>query len=123
MSTSRFCSALPVDSLVVSFSAAEYGLFELRSRHPTPDRNTGYGMMVKFSPYIMGPKFTQADCVAFPKLGFAGMVTQIVLRKNLVEAVPGAAEYLKYMLERPAVQKIVTDQEEAIEKLMTSRKK
>ncbi len=79
--------------------------------------------LVKFTPYIMGPKFTQADCVAFPKLGFAGMVTQIVLRKNLIEAVPGAAEYLKYMLERPAVQKIVADQEKAIEQLMANRKK
>jgi glutathione S-transferase len=78
--------------------------------------------LVKFTPYIMGPKFTQADCVAFPKLGFAGMVTHIVLRKNLIEVIPGAAEYLKYMLERPAVQKVVTDQQAAMEVMMASRK-
>jgi glutathione S-transferase len=79
--------------------------------------------LVKFTPFIMGPKFTQADCVAFPKLGFAGMVTHIVLRKNLIEVIPGAAEYLKYMLERPAVQKIVADQQSAMEVLMASMKK
>ncbi len=79
--------------------------------------------LVKFTPFIMGPKFTQADCVAFPKLGFAGMVTTIVLRKNLIEVIPGAAEYLKYMLERPAVQKIVADQHKAMEVLMASIKK
>ncbi len=79
--------------------------------------------LVKFTPFIMGPKFTQADCVAFPKLGFAGMVTHIVLRKNLIEVIPGAAEYLKYMLERPAVQKIVADQQSAMEVLMASTKK
>ena len=79
--------------------------------------------LVKFAPYITGPKFTQADCVAFPKLGFAGMVTQIVLRKNLIDVIPGAAEYLKYMLERPAVQKIVADQQQAMEILIASRKK
>ena len=71
----------------------------------------------------MGPKFTQADCVALPKLGFAGMVTRIALGKNLIEVIPGAAEYLKYMLERPAVQKIVADQQAAMEILMASIKK
>ena len=78
--------------------------------------------LVKFTPFILGPKFTQADCVAFPKLGFAAMVTTIALRKNLIEVIPGAAEYLKYMLERPAVQKVVADQQEAMEILMASRK-
>ncbi len=78
--------------------------------------------LVKFTPFILGPKFTQADCVAFPNLGFAGMVTTIALRKNLIEVIPGAAEYLKYMLERPAVQKVVADQQAAMEVMMASRK-
>ncbi len=77
--------------------------------------------LAKFAPFILGSKFTQADCVAFPKLGFAGMVTQIVMRENLIEVIPGVAEYLKYMLERPAVQKIVADQQSAMETLMTRR--
>lgn len=79
--------------------------------------------LVKFSPFIMGSKFTMADCVAFPKFGFVGMVTTAVLGKNMAESIPGVTQYLKYMAERPAVQKLLTDQHKAIEAVMASRKK
>ncbi len=79
--------------------------------------------LAKFAPFIMGSKFTQADCVAFPKLSFVAMVTSKVLGKNLIESIPGAAEYLKYMSNRPAVQKLLVDQQKAMEMLAASVKK
>ena len=79
--------------------------------------------LVKFSPFIMGSKFTLADCVAFPKFGFVALVTNAVLAKNMTESIPGVSEYLKYMAERPAVQKVVVDQRRAMETFMASMKK
>lgn len=79
--------------------------------------------LAKFSPFIMGSKFTLADCVAFPQLSSVAAVTRIVLGQNMVDSIPGAADYLKYMAERPAVQKILADQQKAMEIFTASLKK
>ena len=79
--------------------------------------------LAKFAPFIMGSKFTQADCVAFPKLSFVAMVTSKVLGKNMIEGIRGVAEYFKYMSDRPAVQKLLADQQKAMEMFMASVKK
>ncbi len=79
--------------------------------------------LAKFSPFITGSKFTLADCVAFPQLSTVASVTSIVLGKNMVDGIPGAAEYLKYVSERPAVQKISADQHKAMEIFRASIKK
>ncbi len=79
--------------------------------------------LAKFAPFIMGSKFTQADCVAFPKLGFVATVTSKVLGKDMTAGIPGLADYMKYMADRPAVQKLVADQQQAMEQFMASQKK
>jgi glutathione S-transferase len=79
--------------------------------------------LAKFAPFITGSKFTLADCVAFPQLSIVALVTGIVLGKNMIEEIPGATDYLKYMAERPAVQKILADQQRAMEIFMASMKK
>ena len=79
--------------------------------------------LAKFAPFIMGSKFTQADCVAFPKLGFTAMVTRKVLGKDITASITGLAEYMKYMADRPAVQKLLVDQQKAMEMFMASQKK
>jgi glutathione S-transferase len=79
--------------------------------------------LAKFSPFITGSKFTLADCVAFPQLSMVASVTSTVLGKNMVDGIPGAAEYLKYVAKRPAVQKILADQQKAMEMVMASIKK
>lgn len=79
--------------------------------------------LVNFAPFITGSKFTLADCVAFPKLSFVAAVTTTVLGKNMTEGIPGIAGYLQYMGGRPAVQKLVADQQQAMEALMASAKK
>ncbi|MDQ3259879.1 MAG: glutathione S-transferase family protein [Pseudomonadota bacterium] len=79
--------------------------------------------LAKFSPFLTGAKFTLADCVAFPQLSTVAWVTRIVLGKNMVDGIPGAADYLKYVAKRPAVQKILADQQRAMELFMASVKK
>ena len=79
--------------------------------------------LAKFAPFIMGSKFTQADCVAFPNLAFTAMVTRNVLGKDITASITGLAEYMKYMADRPAVQKLLVDQQKAMEMFMASQKK
>ena len=79
--------------------------------------------LAKFAPFIMGSKFTQADCVALPKLTFVAMVTRKVLGKDMTEGIPGLADYMKYMADRPAVQKLLVDQQKAMEIFMANTKK
>ena len=79
--------------------------------------------LAKFAPFIMGSKFTQADCVAFPRLGFVALLTAKVLGKDLTASIPGLAEYMKYMSDRPAVQKLIADQQKAMEIFMAGQKK
>jgi glutathione S-transferase len=79
--------------------------------------------LAKFSPFLTGSKFTLADCVAFPQLSAVAWVTRIVLGKNMVDGIPGAAAYLKYVAERPAAQKVLADQQQAMELFMASTKK
>jgi len=78
--------------------------------------------LAKFSPFLTGAKFTMADCVAFPQLSTVASVTRIVLGKNMVDGIPGAADYLEYVAKRPAVQKILADQQRAMELFMASVK-
>ena len=79
--------------------------------------------LATFAPFIMGSKFTQADCVALPKLTFVAMVTRKVLGKDMTEGIPGLADYMKYMADRPAVQKLLVDQQKAMEIFMANTKK
>ena len=79
--------------------------------------------LAKFAPFIMGSKFTQADCVALPKLTFVATVTRKVLGKDMTEGIPGLADYMKYMADRPAVQKLLVDQQKAMEIFMANTKK
>ncbi len=79
--------------------------------------------LAKFAPFIMGSKFTQADCVAFPKLSFTAMVTSKVLGKDITASITGLADYMKYMADRPAVQKLLVDQQNAMEMFMASQQK
>lgn len=79
--------------------------------------------LANFAPFIMGSKFTQADCVAFPKLGFVSMVTSKVLGNDLTASIPGLGDYMKYMADRPAVQKLIADQQKAMEIFLAGQKK
>ena len=70
--------------------------------------------LVKFSPYVAGSMFTQADCSAFASLPLIGMATKAVLGEDLLLAAGvDYKPYIKMIGERPAAQKVLADRKAA----------
>lgn len=66
--------------------------------------------LAKFSPYVAGESFTQADCAAFANLPLVGMASKATFGEDLLLA--GGVDYkgyIKFIGERPAAQKVVAD--------------
>lgn len=73
--------------------------------------------LAKFSPYIAGDSFTQADCAAFVSLPLVGRASQAVYGEDLLLA--GGVDYKAYMKlvgERPSAQKVLADRKAATAK-------
>ncbi len=74
--------------------------------------------LAKFSPFVAGDSFTQADCAAFNNLPLVGMASKAVFGEDLLLA--GGVDYkpyIKFIGERPAAQKVVADRKAAQAKL------
>ena len=66
--------------------------------------------LAKFSPYVAGDSFTQADCAAFASLPQIGVATKAALGEDLLLA--GGVDYKSYFTfirERPSAQKVLAD--------------
>ncbi len=78
---------------------------------PKLEKNiAGFKRLVRFSPYIAGADFTQADCAAFVSLPVIGMASKAIYGEDLLLA--GGVDYkayLKLIGERPSAQKVVAD--------------
>ncbi|MED5621571.1 glutathione S-transferase family protein [Ideonella sp. BN130291] len=71
---------------------------------------TGFKRLAKFSPYLAGDTFTQADCSAHVSLPLVGMASKIVLGDDLLlaQGVDWKA-YTRFIGERPSAQKVAAD--------------
>ncbi|MDO8439595.1 MAG: glutathione S-transferase, partial [Polaromonas sp.] len=70
--------------------------------------------LAKFSPYVAGDTFTQADCAAFASLPLMGLASKAVYGEDLLLA--GGVDYkayIKFIGERPAAQKVAADRKAA----------
>ena len=70
--------------------------------------------LAKFSPYVAGDAFTQADCSAFASLPVVGMATKAIYGEDLLLA--GGVDYKDYVkrvAERPSAQKVIADRKAA----------
>jgi glutathione S-transferase len=74
--------------------------------------------LAKFSPYVAGDTFTQADCAAWPHLPLVGMATRLVLGEDLLLA-QGIdwKTYAALIGQRPHAQKVAADRKAAQERL------
>lgn len=75
---------------------------------------TGFKRLARFSPYVAGEQFTQADCAAFASLPLVGMATKAIYGEDLLLA--GGVDYkayIKFIGERPTAQKVVADRKAA----------
>ncbi len=79
------------------------------------DKNiAAFKRLVKFSPFIAGDMFTQADCAAFASLPLVGMATKAVYGEDaLLAAGVDYKPYLKMIGERPAAQRVLADRKAA----------
>ena len=79
------------------------------------ERNiAAFKQLAKFSPFVAGSSFTQADCSAFVNLPLVGMATKIVYGEDLLLAAGvDYKSYLKTIGERPSAQKVVADRKAA----------
>ena len=70
----------------------------------------GFMRLAKFSPYVAGATFTQADCAAWASLPLVSMATRAVFGEDLLAA-DGIdwKPYSKLINERPSAQKVVAD--------------
>ena len=66
--------------------------------------------LAKFSPYVAGPSFTQADCAAWVSLPLVSMATRAIYAEDLLAA--GGVDwkpYAKLIGERPSAQRVTAD--------------
>lgn len=74
--------------------------------------------LAKFSPYVAGDTFTQADCAAFVSLPLVGMASRLVLGEDLLAAAGiDWKTYVKLVGERPSAQRVSADRKAEQERL------
>ena len=75
------------------------------------DKNIpAFKRLAKFSPYVAGDTFTQADCAAWVSLPLIGMATKACYAEDLLAAAGiDVRGYSKLIGERPAAQKVTAD--------------
>ena len=77
----------------------------------------GFKRLAKFSPYVAGDSFTQADCAAFASLPLVGMASKAVYGEDLLLAAGvDYKAYTKMIGERPSAQKVMADRKAATAK-------
>ena len=85
-----------------------------RIRQELEKNIAAFQRLAKFSPYVAGEQFTQADCSAFNNLPLVGMATKGAYGEDLLLA--GGVDYkpyIKLVSERPAAQKVAADRKAA----------
>lgn len=74
----------------------------------------GLRRLAKFSPYILGSDFTAADVLASVHFGMVSTVTGLIYGEDLVaKHIPQITDYLALLSNRPTVQKVAADREDA----------
>jgi glutathione S-transferase len=81
-----------------------------RARKLLEKNLAGFKRLAKFSPYVAGDTFTQADCAAWVSLPLVSMATKLVYGEDLLAAAGiDWKPYSKLITERPSAQKVVAD--------------
>ncbi len=79
--------------------------------------------LARFSPYVAGERFTQADCSAWVSLPLVGMASRIVLGDDLLAAAGVDWKgYAKFIGERASAQRITADRKAEQERLAAAKK-
>lgn len=77
--------------------------------------------LAPFSPYVFGPSFTAADCVAYIHFIMIQQASLTIFDEDLLTRhVPKAAAYMALMADRPHVQTMMTDRMSAMEAFLAT---
>jgi glutathione S-transferase len=71
---------------------------------------SAFKRLAKFSPFVAGDTFTQADCAAFNNLPLVAMASKAAFGEDLLQA--GGVDhktYTRFIAERPSAQKVAAD--------------
>ena len=83
---------------------------QARVRRQLEKNIPAFRQLVKFSPYVAGDLFTEADCAAFASLPVVGMATRAVLGEDLLLAAGiDYKPYIRLVSERPSAKKVLAD--------------
>ena len=95
-----------------------------RARKLLPKHIAGFKRLAKFSPYVAGDSFTQADCSAFVNLPLVGMASKAVLGEDLLAAAGiDWKSYVKRIGERPSAQRVAADRKADAERMAAETRK
>ncbi len=84
----------------------------------------GFKRLAKFSPYVAGDTFTQADCAAYVNLPLVAMASKAVLGEDLLAAAGiDWKAYVKLIGERPSAQRVAADRKADTERMAAEAKK
>ncbi len=102
----------------VFFGGAALGEAQLADIRSQLVRNiAAFKRLAKFSPYVAGDSFTQADCAAFANLPLVGMASKAAFGEDLLIAAGiDYKPYIKLIGERPTAQQVVADRKAATAK-------
>lgn len=90
---------------------------QARVRKQLEKNIAAFKQLAKFSPYVAGDMFTQADCAAWASLPLVGMASRAVLGEDLLLAAGvDYKPYIKLMGERASVQQVAADRKAAQDK-------
>jgi len=95
-----------------------------RARKLLPRHIAGFKRLAKFSPYVAGDTFTQADCTAFVNLPLVATASKAVLGEDLLAAAGiDWKAYVKFIGERPSAQRVAADRKADAERMAAEAKK
>jgi len=78
----------------------------------------GFKRLARFSPYVAGDRFTQADCSAWNSLPLVSMATRAIYGEDLLAAAGVDVKgYSRLVGERPGAQKVAADRKQEQAKL------
>jgi glutathione S-transferase len=84
----------------------------------------GFKRLAKFSPYVAGEHFTQADCAAYVNLPLVGLATKAVYGEDLLAAAGiDWKAYSKFIGQRPSAQRIAADRKADTERMAAEAKR
>ena len=77
--------------------------------------------MLSSGPYAIGEPFTLADCALAPTMFFANLMLPMLGAPPFTDGHPKLAAWWKKVQERPTVQKVLAEQQEALTRMMAQQ--